>query len=217
MKFFKNSKNYLYGIQLYVLCLIVCVFLLFQSYDYRQNNCYLNYQRDLDMNSQLKIIRSTPAGMSSYSDKDAKLEKVYNDSEINHKVEKTTVALVVEDTESFHQNDKNWQKAKALRKPGHTKEKQTNITSSNLDPRKAITHINGNLINIKKESQTKDTYPGINATHINGILMEPVNAKYIRNIYFTIKTTHNYYTDRLFPLLLTWLQAVDRHASIMPE
>ena len=80
----------------------------------------------------------------------------------------------------------------------------------NLDSGKAITHINGTLINIKKENQTNKTDPGTNATHINGILMEPVNAKYIRNIYFTIKTTHNYYTDRLFPLLLTWLQAVDK-------
>ena len=207
MKFFKNSKICLYGIKLCVLCLLmVYVFMLFQRYDYRKSNFYLNYQRDLYMNSKLKNIRSTHTEMYSYSDKDAKLEKVYNDSETNLKVEKPTV--VVEDTESFHQNAENWQKAKALHKPGHTKEKQTNIT--NLDPRKAITHINGTLINIKKENQTNETDPGINATHINDILMEPVNAKYIRNIYFTIKTTHNYYTDRLFPLLLTWLQAVDK-------
>ena len=45
--------------------------------------------------------------------------------------------------------------------------------------------------------------PGMNATHINGILMETVNADYTRNIYFTVKTTHKFYTDRLFPVILT--------------
>ena len=53
--------------------------------------------------------------------------------------------------------------------------------------------------------------PEMNATHIAGILMEPVNAQYSRNIYFTVKTTHKYHTERLFPLMLTWLQAVDRN------
>ena len=66
------------------------------------------------------------------------------------------------------------------------------------------------LVSNKKEYQTNTADLGINATHINGILMEPVNAKYIRNIFFTIKTTHKYYTKRLFPLILTWLQAVDK-------
>ena len=53
--------------------------------------------------------------------------------------------------------------------------------------------------------------PEMNATHINGILMEPVDAKYARNIYFTVKTTHKYYTERLFPLMSTWLQVVDKN------
>ena len=58
--------------------------------------------------------------------------------------------------------------------------------------------------------------PEMNATHINGVLMEPVNAKYTRNIYFTVKTTHKYYTERLFPLMLTWLQVVDKNkVSVM--
>ena len=53
--------------------------------------------------------------------------------------------------------------------------------------------------------------PGMNTTHINGILMEPVHVNYTRNIYFTIKTTHRYYTNRLFPIMLTWLQSVDKN------
>ena len=62
-------------------------------------------------------------------------------------------------------------------------------------------------------NQTKEntTNIGINITHINGILMEPVNVNYSRNIYFTVKTTHKYYTDRLLLIMLTWLQTVDKN------
>ena len=65
----------------------------------------------------------------------------------------------------------------------------------------------------KKPDQTihKASYPGINATHVKQILMEPVSATYTRNIYFTVKTTYRYYSSRLFPLLVTWLQVVDKN------
>ena len=62
----------------------------------------------------------------------------------------------------------------------------------------------------KVEKPVNATDIGINSTHICGILMEPVNVNYSRNIYFTVKTTHKYYTNRLFLLLLTWLQTVDK-------
>ena len=76
------------------------------------------------------------------------------------------------------------------------------------------------LNNEKNKVQKQDGAPSspsaengakMNATHIDGILMEPVNVQYNRNIYFTVKTTHKYYTIRLFPLLLTWLQVVDKN------
>ena len=53
--------------------------------------------------------------------------------------------------------------------------------------------------------------PGMNATHIKGILMESVHVNYTRNIYFSVKTTHNNFDRRLFPLMLTWLQLVDKN------
>ena len=53
--------------------------------------------------------------------------------------------------------------------------------------------------------------PEMNATHIYGLLLEPVNAKYTRNIYFTVKTTHKYYKRRLLSVMLSWLQAVNRN------
>ena len=65
--------------------------------------------------------------------------------------------------------------------------------------------------NSKPDQVNQNVDLGMNATHINGILMEPVNADYTRNIYFTVKTTHKYYTKRLFPLMLTWLQVVDKN------
>ena len=56
----------------------------------------------------------------------------------------------------------------------------------------------------------------INSTHIDGFLMEPVDATYTRNIYFTLKTSRKYFYRRLLPLALTWLQAVDKNkASIV--
>ena len=69
----------------------------------------------------------------------------------------------------------------------------------------------GNQEKVQQQYYKAQPPPEINATHINGILMEPVNANYTRNIYFTVKTTHKYYTERLFPLMLTWLQVVDRN------
>ena len=53
--------------------------------------------------------------------------------------------------------------------------------------------------------------PDINASHIYGLPMETVNADYTRNIYFTVRTTNKYYTKRLLPVTLTWLQVVDRN------
>lgn len=51
----------------------------------------------------------------------------------------------------------------------------------------------------------------MNTTHIKGVFMEQVNLNYARNIYFTIKTSNKFYSNRLFPLMLTWLQTVDKH------
>lgn len=50
----------------------------------------------------------------------------------------------------------------------------------------------------------------MNQTHIWGLPMEPVYDSYPENIYFSVKTTHRYYSTRLLDLLLTWCQAVDK-------
>ena len=60
-------------------------------------------------------------------------------------------------------------------------------------------------------SASAETGAKMNVTHVEGVLMEPVNVQYNRNIYFTVKTTHKYYSMRLFLLLLTWLQVVDKN------
>ena len=53
--------------------------------------------------------------------------------------------------------------------------------------------------------------PEINVTHIKGLLMESIHVNYTRNIYFSVKTTRNNIVKRLFPLMLTWLQLVDKN------
>jgi len=55
----------------------------------------------------------------------------------------------------------------------------------------------------------------MNQTHIWGLPMEPVNDIYPGNIYFSVKTTHHYYSTRLLDLLLTWCQAVDKGKVII--
>ena len=44
----------------------------------------------------------------------------------------------------------------------------------------------------------------------NGKLMEPVTAKWDRNVFFAIKSTTKFLMSRVRYLMLTWFQAVDK-------
>jgi len=50
----------------------------------------------------------------------------------------------------------------------------------------------------------------INSTHVNGKLLEPVDIKWDRNIYFSVKTTTKYFKERLSALIPTWFQVVNK-------
>ena len=96
------------------------------------------------------------------------------------------------------------QNVKLLDKPGDVNESKISSQKDNNN--------NQHKANGKPDQLNQNqTVLGMNATHINGILMEPVDAKYTRNIYFTVKSTHKFYTGRLFPIMLTWLQLVDKN------
>ena len=99
-------------------------------------------------------------------------------------------------------NKNDQQEVQLCDKSGHLSQTNGTLIQNNTKVEEA------KLSNQAKENVTNI---GINATHINGILMEPVNANYSKNIYFTVKTTHKYYTNRLLPLMLTWLQTVDKN------
>ena len=197
MSHFKKSKNCFYGTYLCaIIFLITCIFLLIHVYECRQSN---SYQQDLVMNSNIQTI---DGGMDSsnnegFPDNDTKLEKA------NHKVEKPVDARV-QDTKSFRQQN-------LLHKPDHTTKKQTNATTD-LDSGTITTRVKRPVVEAtshEKEPNIADL--GINSTHVNGILMESVNTELLRNVYFTIKTTRKYYRSRLLPLMLTWLQAVNKN------
>ena len=114
--------------------------------------------------------------------------------------------------------------SQSIQKESEQQSKLFNYLEQNQTIKNA-THVNGTLMesvntkNIYFESEQRSKLFNyreqnqtiINATHINGTLMESVNVNYTRNIYFSVKTTHKYYTERLFPLLLTWLQTVDKN------
>jgi len=50
----------------------------------------------------------------------------------------------------------------------------------------------------------------LNSTHINGKLLELVDVKWNKNIYFSVKTTGKYFSDRLSALIPTWFQVVNK-------
>ncbi|XP_065903060.1 uncharacterized G-patch domain protein DDB_G0278987-like [Dysidea avara] len=47
----------------------------------------------------------------------------------------------------------------------------------------------------------------MNSTHINGKLLEPVDTKWDKNIYFSVKTTAKYFKERLAALMPTWIKS----------
>ena len=102
---------------------------------------------------------------------------------------------------SFSQSNNKWHKTLQLPDKSSSN-KKTDITSVQEDMQwqQALC-----------TKATNSTDIGINTTHICGVLMEPVNVNYSINIYFTIKTTHKFYTNRLLLLMLTWLQTVDKN------
>ena len=122
----------------------------------------------------------------------------------NQIVEKPEYVAKASSNKTFR-NSKVWQQRRLHDKHGNVQ--QINVSSHQKDNEQKqaelSTHRKGNQMNIASI--------GINITHIHGLLMEPVNINYSKNIYFTIKTTHRHYTDRLLPLMLTWLQAVDKN------
>ena len=69
-----------------------------------------------------------------------------------------------------------------------------------------------NVKQIVEENDINTTVPHLGMNEFNGILMEHVNLNYSGNIFITVKTTHKLYVDRLLPLLLTWLQTVDKNS-----
>ena len=104
---------------------------------------------------------------------------------------------------AFNQSDNRCRKAEL-----HNKSTSYGKDASNSSIQKNT--VKQQAICAKVENPVNATDIGINSTHVCGILMEPVNVNYSRNIYFAVKTTHKYYTNRLFLLLLTWLQTVDK-------
>ena len=52
--------------------------------------------------------------------------------------------------------------------------------------------------------------PSLESIEADGKLMEPVTAKWERNVFFAIKSTTKFLTSRVRYLMLTWFQAVDK-------
>ena len=183
------------------------MFLLVHIYDSYQSNSQLIYQHEQNIN-ELKIILPQ-AEFRQDNDVVSKLEKVYKEAE--QKVKLPDKPGDVNENKISIQKDNNQQKENQNSNQDINQQKVVKL------PDKPDDVIESKPLSQKKANSKSDqvnqsqTDPGMNATHINGILMEPVNNNYARNIYFTIKTTYKFYTKRLFPLMLTWLQLMDKN------
>ena len=167
------------------MCLaLICIFLVVCIYN--------NFE-----SPQGQIIIIPPqADLRGEYDIVSKLGKIYNETEQKLKLPDKDKISSQKDSNQQKQ-DINQQKVVKHDKPGNVVENKPNQKDSNQQK------ANG------KPDQLN--VPGMNATHINGILMETVNANYTRNIYFTVKTTNKFYTQRLLWIMLTWLQTVDKN------
>ena len=182
------------------------MFLLMHIYDNFQSTSQLTYQHKQNI-KESKIILP-PSDLRRENAIVSQLEKVYN--KVEQKVKLPAKPDDVNENNISSQKDNNEQKEN---QNSNQNTNQQNIVKlpdnpGNMIENKPPSHkeVNGRLDRVNQSQ----IVPGMNATHINGILMEPVKANYTRNIYFTIKTTHKYYTKRLFPLMLTWFQVVDK-------
>ena len=187
--FFKHNKFFLHVQPCITLIMIVCTLVLLH---HTTTYSGLTYQRYLEINSNVSF--QLQAVDHSCNNK----EHAFG-NKANQIVERSDHA---NKNASFNQSKYELHKIQQL----HTKSKQTN----NKPDQKDINTKGQQPVCTKVENLTNARDTGINATHICGILMEPVNINYTRNIYFTVKTTYKYYTNRLLLLMLTWLQTVDK-------
>ena len=210
-------KKYFCGSQLCVMCLaLICIFLVVCVYN--------NFQSP---QGQIIIL---PQEDFRDDDTVSKLENVYSETELKTKLpDKLDKNKISSQKDSNQQKqDIDQQKVTKPDKPGNVIENKPSQEDSNqqkqdINQQKVVKHDKPANVIENKPSQKHNnqqkangkpdqlSVPGMNATHINGILMEPVNVDYTRNIYFSIKTTHRYYTERLFLIMLTWLQVVDKN------
>ena len=171
---------------------MVFIFLMVYIYTNYQSDSQLIYQSD----QELKIILSQADTVSQPA-------KVHNEAEQKvkspNKPDENKISSPTQKKENQNSNqDTNQQKVVKL------PDKPDNVIENMLPSQKKAS-------DRPHQVNQNQTDLGINATHINGMLMEPIKANYTRNIYFTVKTTHRFYTERLFPIMLTWLQLMDKN------
>ena len=183
-------------------CGLVCIFLLVYIYNNFQSNSELIYQQD--QNSE-ELKSTLPQADFRNDDSVSKLEKGYSKTE--QKVKLPDKPGEENENKISSQKDNKQQKTK----PDQLKENQNINQQKVVDKKPSQKENSQQKANSKPDQVKQNPVPGMNATHINGILMEPVNANYTRNIYFTMKTTHKFYANRLFPVMLTWLQVLDKN------
>ena len=211
-----RSQLSVIGLSFIVVSVVVLIL-----YGYKPNQPQSVYHEELQQNSeQVNIIQSPDTKTLDSDDKiketNQKMTSPTEHVQVNSKQEghhKETSQKMTSPTKHVQVNSK---------QEGHHKETSQKIASpveqiqvkpKQQKPKEKSNQVklSNRPVNIKQPATKKQDDRGVNATHINGILMEPVHASYTRNIYFTVKTTYKNYVGRLFPLMLTWFQVVDKN------
>ena len=201
-------KGCFYGSQLcvmFLLVILVCYLMSTYNSDNSHRILQLIYRQNLQTSANISAINIlAQTNIKINVDTLGKVEKGSN--QIRMDLNKSKI--------SNHKGSEQQISEKPSDKPKEKQNMNMSANSSGVTEAKNQNQDNNQLQKANgKPDQTihKAAYPGINTTHVKQILMEPVSATYTRNIYFTVKTTYRYYNSRLFPLLLTWLQVVDKN------
>ena len=145
-------------------------------------------------------------------------ETTKEDNSPTHQPSKESAESPIDPLNSSRQDNSATHQTKPSKEELDSKDKQDNSPSANFNQVKssneAIKKDNSPTHQTTKESESPiDPLSSIiqmNSTHINGKLLEPVDTKWDKNIYFSVKTTAKYFKERLAALMPTWFQVINK-------
>ena len=172
------SKNFFYRLEFLICLAIFVAYILMHIYGRKNNSQSIYLQQNLwqtSLNSEEIKIALSQVEIKEGGNKRSVVnnDEIYSQKDSDQQSKRSNY---LEQNQNISQNVSQHKVAQPTRVVEY---KNTSQEDSNQaqKPKKKLDQENRNC--------------GINATHINGTLMEPVNVNYTRNIYFTVKTIYS--------------------------